>query len=54
MITVYYWPDGCWFYADQCSQFTHRSDDYGTLQVSLITAEEDIDFLVEQLVTFGE
>ena len=54
MITVYYWPDGCWFYADQRSQFTHRSDDFITIQVSLAMTDEQIDFLVEQLVTFGE
>ena len=54
MITVCYWPDGCWCYWNERQQFTHRSDDFITIQVSLTMADEQIDFLVEQLVTFGE
>jgi len=54
VITIYYWPDGCWCYSNERQQFTHRSDDFITIQVSLTMADEQIDFLVEQLVTFGE
>ena len=54
MITVYYWPFGTWCFPFELEAFNHLSDDFGTIQVSLAMTDEQIDFLVEQLVTFGE
>ena len=54
MITVYYWPCGTWCFPFELEAFNHLSDDFGTLQVSLAMTDEQIDFLVEQLVTIGE
>jgi len=54
VITIHYWPDGCWCYSNERQQFTHRSDDYGTWDVSFSMTEEQIDNLVDQLVTIGE
>ena len=54
MITIYYWPDGCWCYSNERQQFTHRSDDYGTLRVSPVMNDEQIGRLVAKLLTIGE
>ncbi len=53
-VTVYYWPDGCWYFWHELQQFPHRSDDFGTVQVPRSSAEVWIDMLIGELVTNGE
>ena len=54
MITIYYWPYGTWCFCHELPWFNHLSDDFGTLQVPLTMTDEQINFLVDQLVTIGE
>lgn len=48
-MTVIYWPDGFWQYADEPIP-EWRSDDYATFHASLDMSEEDIQDAIENLL----
>ena len=43
---IHFWPDGCWCHPDELDQMTHKSDDYGSLELPDDTDEHQIDTLV--------
>jgi hypothetical protein len=51
-VTIYYWADGCWVdtYDDLVDAITYKSDDYGTIEVSVELDEIAIDALVFDLI----
>lgn len=49
---IFYWPDGCWCRPGEFEQMSHKSDDFGLIEVSLTATDEEIDRLVDSLVTF--
>ncbi len=52
--TIYYWPDGVWYYKSELSEYHFKSDDYATKEVPDSMTYEQIDTLVDLLVYFGE
>lgn len=49
---IFYWPDGCWCRPSEFGKMSHKSDDFGLVEVSLAMSDEQIDTLVDELVLF--
>lgn len=49
---IYYWPDGCWCRPGDFEKMSHKSPDFGLIEVSLTLSDERINELVDALVLF--
>ena len=49
MRTIYFWPDGTWCDQGELGQYLHKSDDYGTLDVSYDLEDSSVDFIVDNV-----
>lgn len=38
-MTICIWPDGVWCHFDKVEQYTHKSDDYETVEAPLVCDE---------------
>ena len=47
---IFYWPDGCWCRLGDFEKMSHKSSDFGLIEVSLTMSDEKIDELVDALV----
>ncbi len=48
---IFYWPDGCWCRPGEFESMSHKSDDFGLVEVPLVASDEQIDQLVDELVS---
>lgn len=48
---IFYWLDGCWCRPGDFEKMSHKSADFGLIEVSLTMSDEQINELVDALVT---
>lgn len=48
---IFYWPDGCWCRPSEFEKMSHKSSDFGFIEVPLTYDDEQIDQLVDELVS---
>lgn len=48
---IFYWPDGCWCRPGEFDSMSYKSDDFGLIEVPLTYDDEQIDQLVDELVS---
>ncbi len=48
---IFYWPDGCWCRQGEFESMSHKSSDFGLVEVPLTYDDEQIDQLVDELVS---
>ena len=51
METIFYWPDGCWCHACEFNKMSHKSDDFGLLEVSVDVSDDEINRLVDRMLS---
>ena len=53
MITIYYWPDGTWYYQEEYSEVTYsfKSDDFAKVDVSDGLTDDQISRHIDELVS---